>query len=56
MNYQKEYAILVGPVDKAISLLEQCAWNEPLARKAGELLVAALQEAEDHYTALTDPD
>lgn len=55
MNYQKEYAILVGQVDRAISLLERCALDEPLARKAGELLVAALREAEEHYLSLAEP-
>ena len=54
MNYQKEYAILVGQVDRAISLLEGCALEEPLARKAGEVLVAALREAEEHYVALAE--
>ncbi|MCI9679440.1 MAG: hypothetical protein HFF77_10805 [Oscillospiraceae bacterium] len=54
MNYQKEYAILVGQVDRAISLLEQCALDEPLARKAGELLLAALREAEEHYVGLVE--
>lgn len=54
MNYQKEYAILVGQVDRAISLLERCAWDEPLAQRAGEVLVSALREAEEHYVALTE--
>lgn len=56
MDYQKEYAILAGQVDKALSLLELCAWDEPLARKAGELLVAALREAEEHYVALAESE
>lgn len=54
MNYQKEYATLVGQVDRAIAILERCALDEPLARKAGELLVAALREAEEHYVALAE--
>lgn len=47
MDYQKEYASLVGQVDRAISLLERCA--DPIVRKAGDLLLLALREAEEHY-------
>jgi hypothetical protein len=54
MNYQKEYAILVGQVDRAISLLEQFPLNDPLVRRVGHLLLSALQEAEDHYLAAVE--
>ena len=47
MDYQKEYASLVGQVDRAITLLEHYA--DPVARKAGDLLLTALREAEEHY-------
>lgn len=49
MNYQKEYALLVGQVDRAISILEQYAPGDPIVRKAGDLLISALREAEEHY-------
>jgi len=51
MNYQKEYARLVGQVDRAISLLERFPLNDPLVRRAGHLLLSALREAEEHYMA-----
>jgi len=51
MNYQKEYASLVGQIDRAISLLEQYEPNDPIVKKAGELLLSALWEAEEHYVA-----
>ncbi len=49
MDYQKEYASLVGQVDRAISILEHYAPGDPIVRKAGELLISALHEAEEHY-------
>lgn len=49
MNYQKEYAILVGQVDRVICILEQYAPEDPVVRKAGRLLISALQDGEDHY-------
>ncbi len=49
MDYQKEYASLVGQIDRAISLLENYAPGDPIVRKAGYLLLSALQEAEEHY-------
>ncbi len=49
MDYQKEYASLVGQIDRAISLLENYAPGDPIVRKAGDLLLSALQEAEEHY-------
>ena len=49
MDYQKEYASLVGQVDRAISLLENYAPNDPIVRKAGDLLLMALRQAEEHY-------
>ncbi len=51
MDYQKEYANLVGQIDRAISILEQYQSNTDLVLRAGELLLAALQEAEEHYIA-----
>lgn len=53
MNYQKEYAMLVGQVDRAIFILEQYAPDDPVVRRAGQLLISALQEAEEHYMNLT---
>ena len=49
MNYQKEYAILVGHVDRAISVLEQFPEDDPLVRAAGQILLSALHEAEEQY-------
>ena len=49
MNYQKEYAILVSQVDRAISVLEYYAPGDPIVRKAGDLLINALQAAEERY-------
>lgn len=49
MDYQKEYARLVGQVDRAISLLECYTPGDPIVRRAGELLLKALREAEEHY-------
>ena len=49
MDYQKEYASLVGQVDRAISLLENYAPGDPMVRRAGDLLLTALREAEEHY-------
>ena len=54
MDYQKEYASLVGQVDRAISLLENYAPGDPIVRKAGDLLLTALREAEQHYTQTTE--
>ena len=48
MDYQKEYASLVGQIDRAISILENYAPGDPIVRKAGDLLLSALQEAEEH--------
>ncbi len=49
MNYQKEYASLVGQIDRAISILELYEPGDPMIKKAGDLLLSALQEAEEHY-------
>lgn len=49
MDYQKEYASLVGQIDRAISLLEHYAPGDPIVHKAGSLLLTALQEAEEHF-------
>ena len=49
MNYQKEYASLVGQIDRAISILENYEPGDPIIRKAGDLLISALREAEEHY-------
>ena len=49
MDYQKEYASLVGQVDRAISLLENYAPGDPIVRKAGALLLTALRKPEEHY-------
>ncbi len=49
MDYQKEYANLVGQIDRAISILEHYAPGDPIVRKAGDLLLSALREAEEHY-------
>ena len=54
MNYQKEYASLVGQIDRAISVLEQYEPGDPIVRKAGDLLMRALRDAEEHY--MTGPD
>lgn len=49
MDYQKEYANLVGQIDRAISLLEHYAPGDPIVRRVGDLLLTALREAEEHY-------
>lgn len=49
MDYQKEYASLVGQIDRAISLLEHYAPGDPIVRRAGDLLLIALREAEEHF-------
>jgi len=54
MDYQKEYAILVGQVDRTISLLEQYGADDLVLRKAVELLTAALQDAEERYVVLSE--
>ena len=54
MNYQKEYASLVGQIDRAISVLEQYEPGDPIVRKAGDLLIRALRVAEEHYMAGPD--
>lgn len=51
MNYQKEYATLVGQVDTVISVLERCAPYDLVVKKAEALLIAALQEAEERYVS-----
>lgn len=54
MNYQKEYACLVGQVDRALSILERFEPDDPIIRKAGDVLLSALQEAEEHYVSAAD--
>ncbi len=49
MNYQMEYARLVGQIDRTLTILEQYQPDDPVIRKAGELLLSALREAEEHY-------
>ena len=49
MDYQKEYASLVGQIDRAISILEHYAPGDPIVQKAGDLLLSALWEADEHY-------
>lgn len=49
MDYQKEYANLVAQIDRVLSILEGCAPNDPIIKRAGELLLSALWEAEEHY-------
>ena len=39
----------MGQVDRAISILECCVYDDLLARKAGQVLAAALREAEERY-------
>lgn len=55
MNYQKEYAILVGQVDRALFILEQYAQEDPAVRRAGQLLLTALRDAEAHFIEQTEP-
>ena len=49
LEYEKEYASLVGQVDRAISILESYAPGDPIVWKAVNLLFTALREAEEHY-------
>ena len=53
MDYQKEYAILVGQVDWAISLLEQYSSDDVVIPKAVELLNTSLRDGEDRSIALS---
>ena len=48
-DYQKEYAGLVGRVDRAISLLENYAAVDPIIYETVHLLLEALRESEEHY-------
>lgn len=54
MDYQKEYASLVGQVDRVISILETYEPGDAVVKKAGELLLNALREAEEHYIAAAE--
>ena len=49
MNYQKEYASLVGQIDRAISALELREPGDPVVQKAVDLLRSALYAAEERY-------
>lgn len=49
LNYEREYASLVGQVDRTISILENYAPGDPIVWKAVSLLFNALREAEEHY-------
>ncbi len=49
MDYQKEYASLVGQIDRAISVLDLCTFEEPLCGEARRILLTALQTAEERY-------
>ncbi len=51
MDYQKEYASLVGQIDRTLTILERIQPDDPLVRKAGELLLSALRDAEERYIA-----
>lgn len=51
MNYPKEYASLVGQIDRAISILELHEPGDPIVQQAVRLLHSALHEAEEHYIA-----
>ena len=54
MDYQKEYANLVGQVDRVISILETYEPGDAIVKKAGELLLSALRESEEHYIAAAE--
>ena len=49
MDYKKEYASLMGQMDRAISILGNYAPGDPIIRRAVDLLFTAIQEAEEHY-------
>jgi len=51
MNYQKEYACLIGQVDRAVSILENCASGDPAVRTVRELLLSAILDAEERYVS-----
>lgn len=51
MEYQKEYATLVGQVDRAISILEQHPSDDQGIRRARAILLDAIQSAEEKYIA-----
>lgn len=51
MDYQKEYASLVGQIDRAISILELHEPGGPAVQKTMDLLRTALRDAEEHYIA-----
>lgn len=54
LDYQKEYAILIGQIDRALSVLELCTPLDPFAFGAQQLLSNALLEAEEHFVARAD--
>lgn len=54
MDYQKEYATLVGQVDRAISMLELCPSQDPVLRGVRQLLTDALLQAEERFIANAD--
>jgi len=49
MNYQKEYAILVGEIDRALTLLEADKTSSAFTDLAVTILRDALREAEERY-------
>lgn len=55
LNYEREYASLVGQVDRTISILENYAPGDPIVWKAVSLLFNALREAEEHYLEAWEP-
>ena len=55
MNYRKEYATLVGIVDRAITMLEQSSGRPEETERVGQLLVGTLQAAEARYMEQPEP-
>lgn len=51
INYQKEYSILMGTMDRAISILEQHGRQDAIVQAASAILLEAMLKAEERHLA-----
>ena len=51
INYQKEYSILMGTMDWAISILEQHGRQDAIVQAASAILLEAMLKAEERHLA-----
>lgn len=54
INYQKEYSILMGTMDRAISILEQHEQHDAIVQAASSVLLEAMLKAEERHLADLD--